>query len=130
MYSKITRKSVQRTTVDHILLLQQRIIRLPLSVHKMGNDKAILKQGLLRLHRGGVSVSGLKKRKRVEVTLCHPSSLADVQLLYERLFLDVSSGGGRDGLDRKTIQYLGELGFAAALGTLFCAFYRSLASDA
>jgi hypothetical protein len=85
-------------------------------------DEAILKQGLLTLHRGGVSVPGMKK-KRIEVTLCHPSTLADVQQLYERLFLDVSAGSG---LDRRTIMYLGQLSFAAAKGSLFvCMFILS-----
>ena len=79
-------------------------------------DKAILKQGLLTIHRGGVSVPGMKK-KRTEVTLCHPSSLADVQQLSERLFLDVSAGG--EGLDQRTIMYLGQLSLAAARGRFF-----------
>lgn len=75
-----------------------------------GQGTAILKQGILSLHRR--TLPALKKR--MQVTLCRPRKLADVQEIYERLFLLDASPSESNGLDSKAIEYLGELSWAAS----------------
>jgi hypothetical protein len=79
----------------------------------------ILKQGILTLRRGLLTL-----KKAIQVTLCRPSSLADVQHIFEELFLfdkDIPWAVGQGSvsatdrsLDGRAMAYLGQLGWAAA----------------